>query len=59
MQVYFSSQANVKLSIASGNNGFDSILTLRNSQVDSALAGLGVAVGDSSVGQWKLWLQRK
>ncbi|MEZ4691591.1 MAG: T9SS type A sorting domain-containing protein, partial [Ignavibacteria bacterium] len=51
----FSSQANVKLSIASGNNGFDSILTLRNSQVDSALAGLGVAVGDSSVGQWRVY----
>jgi len=51
----FSSQANVKLSIASGNNGYDSVLTLRNSQIDSALAGLGVAVGDSSVGQWRVY----
>ena len=51
----FSSQANVKLSIPSGGNGFDSVLTLRNSQIDSAVAGLGVAVGDSSAGQWRVY----
>ncbi|MFZ1319944.1 MAG: sialidase family protein, partial [Ignavibacteria bacterium] len=38
----FSNQANVKLRIAANNSGFDSSLTLRNSQVDSAIAGIGV-----------------
>ncbi len=51
----FSSQANIKLRLGSNNSGFDSLLTLRNSQVDSALAGLGVNVGDSSVGQWRVY----
>jgi len=51
----FSNQANVKLRIAANNSGFDSLLTLRNSQVDSALAGLGVNVGDSTVGQWRVY----
>ena len=51
----FSTQANIKFSVQSGNNGFDSVLTLRNSQLDSMLAGIGVAVGDSSVGQWRVY----
>ncbi|MBS1518521.1 MAG: exo-alpha-sialidase, partial [Bacteroidetes bacterium] len=51
----FSSQANVKFSIQSDNSGFDSVLTLRNSQLDSIVAGLGLTVGDSTVGQWRVY----
>jgi hypothetical protein len=51
----FSTQANIKFSVQSRNNGYDSILTLRNSLLDSMLAGIGVAVGDSAVGQWRVY----
>ncbi|MFZ1322713.1 MAG: T9SS type A sorting domain-containing protein [Ignavibacteria bacterium] len=51
----FSNQSNVKLRFAANNNGFDSSLTLRNSQIDSALAGLGINLGDSTVGQWRTY----
>ncbi|MBS1550469.1 MAG: T9SS type A sorting domain-containing protein [Bacteroidetes bacterium] len=42
------------LRLASNNSGLDSVLTLRNSQLDSVLAGLGIAAGDSVVGQWRV-----
>jgi len=42
------------LRIASNNSGLDTVLTLRNSQVDSVLAGLGIAPGDSVVGVWRV-----
>ena len=51
----FSTGSNIKFSIQSGNGGFDSSLTLRNSYIDSLLAGIGVGVGDSSVGQWRVY----
>jgi len=51
----FSTTANIKFSVQSNNNGYDSLLTLRNSQIDSLVAGLGVGVGDSAVGQWRVY----
>ena len=42
------------LRLTSNNNGLDTILTLRNSQIDSVLAGLGIAPGDSAVGTWRV-----
>ncbi len=51
----FSNQANVRFNIQSNNNGFDSVLVLRNSYLDSLLAGIGVAVGDSAVGQYRVY----
>jgi hypothetical protein len=54
-QPNFSSTANIKFSVQSGNTGYDSSITLRNSQLDSMLAGIGVGAGDSSVGQWRVY----
>lgn len=51
----FSNSANVKFSIPANNSGFDSTLTIRNSKLDSLLGGIGVAVGDSAVGQWRVY----
>jgi hypothetical protein len=51
----FSSQSNIKIVRASNNSGFDSLLTLRNSQLDTILSGIGVGVGQSSVGQWRVY----
>lgn len=51
----FSTSTNIKFIINSNNSGFDSNLTVRNSQLDSMLAGIGVNVGDSSVGQWRVY----
>ena len=51
----FSSASNIKFIVQSNNSGFDSSLTVRNSQIDSLAAGIGVAVGDSSVGQWRVY----
>jgi hypothetical protein len=45
-------------SIQSGNTGFDSSITLINNQVDGMLAGLGLAPGDSVVGQWRVYAYR-
>lgn len=51
----FSSQSNVKFNVQSNNGGYDSVLTVRNSQIDSLLAGISVLPGDSSVGQWRVY----
>lgn len=51
----FSSQSNIKIVTGSNNSGYDSLLTFRNSQLDSVLAGIGVSVGQSSVGQWRVY----
>ena len=37
----------------SNNNGFDTIISIRNSFLDSAIAGLGIAAGDSVSGTWR------
>lgn len=42
------------LRVPSNNSGLDTVLTVRNSQVDSILAGLGIAAGDSVVGVWRV-----
>lgn len=51
----FSATSNIKFILNSNNSGFDTNLTLRNSQIDSLLAGIGVVVGDSAVGQWRVY----
>jgi len=40
------------------NNGLDTVLTLRISQIDSLLASAGVAVGDSIDGSWRVFAYR-
>jgi hypothetical protein len=40
--------------LTSNNNGFDTIISIRNSFLDSAIAGLGVALGDSIQGTWRV-----
>ena len=37
----------------SNSNGFDSVISIRNSFLDSAIAGLGIAAGDSIQGTWR------
>ena len=51
----FSSQSNIKFSFPSNNNGLDTVLTMRNSQIDSLIASFGIAYSDSSIGQWKVY----
>ncbi|MBS1519060.1 MAG: hypothetical protein JSS91_13315 [Bacteroidetes bacterium] len=51
----FSSQANVKFVVGSSSSGYDSITTITNSKLDSLLAGIGLAQGDSSIGQWRAY----
>jgi Secretion system C-terminal sorting domain len=41
------------LSAPSNNGGLDSFWTVRNSRLDSLLAGIGVNPGDSITGQWR------
>ena len=48
----YSDPATIRL--ASGNGGFDTSLALRTSQLDTILAGLGVAPGDSISGYWRV-----
>lgn len=42
------------LRVLSDNAGLTNSLTLRNSQLDSIVAGLGVAPGDSVLGTWRV-----
>jgi hypothetical protein len=42
------------LSLASNSNGADTALVLNFQQLDAALAGLGVAVGDTVRGMWRV-----
>jgi hypothetical protein len=46
------------LNLRANNSGLDTALTLRVSQVDSVLAGLGLAQGDSVVGRWRVYAYR-
>ncbi|MCS6989000.1 MAG: T9SS type A sorting domain-containing protein [Chloroherpetonaceae bacterium] len=43
---------------SSNNNGLDTVLTLRVSQIDSILAGAGVVAGDSVEGTWRVFAYR-
>lgn len=43
------------LTLPSNNGGYDTVLTVINSALDGVLAGLGIAPGDSSVGQWTVY----
>jgi subtilisin family serine protease len=43
------------LELPSGNLGYDTSLTVINSGLDLILGGLGLAPGDSIVGQWAVW----
>ncbi len=42
----------------SNNGGLDTVLTVRVSQIDSILAGAGIAVGDSLDGTWRVFAYR-
>jgi hypothetical protein len=46
------------LVVGSNNNGLDTTLTLVNSAIDGILAGLGIARGDSAVGEWRVFAYR-
>jgi len=46
---------NVRLSLASNNSGYDSLLRISNSSFDGILSGLGLNPGDSLIGQWSVW----
>lgn len=46
------------LVVGSNNNGLDTTLTLVNSAVDGILSGLGIARGDSVVGEWRVFAYR-
>ncbi len=43
------------LSLQSGNSGYDSSLSIINSGLDLTLSSIGLAPGDSLVGQWAVW----
>jgi len=51
----FSSPSNIKFRIPSNNSSYDSILTTTIGSMDSLLSGIGVAMGDSTVGQWRVY----
>ncbi|MDZ4712660.1 MAG: T9SS type A sorting domain-containing protein [bacterium] len=51
----FSTTANIKFIVGANNNSYDTVLSVRNSKLDSLLAGAGVNVGDSLVGQWRVY----
>lgn len=51
----FSSSSNIKRIIESGNNGYDTILNVRKSILDSIAASLGAGTSDSITGQWRVY----
>jgi len=51
----FSSQANIKFRLPSNNSGFDTLLTTTSNAMDGLLSGMGVAIGDSTIGQWRVY----
>jgi len=51
----FSSPANIKLRIPSDNSGLDSTLTKSLGAMNVLLTGIGVNLGDSTVGQWRIY----
>ena len=48
----YSDPANLRL--ASNNGGFDTLLTMTVGQLDAYLAGLGLGLGDSVTGYWRV-----
>ncbi|MFQ3607849.1 MAG: T9SS type A sorting domain-containing protein [Chloroherpetonaceae bacterium] len=46
------------LVVGSNNGGLDTTLTLVNSAIDGILSGLGIARGDSAVGEWRVFAYR-
>jgi len=51
----FSTPANIKFRIPSGNSGLDSTMATTSGAMDVLLAGIGVNLGDSTVGQWRVY----
>ncbi len=51
----FSSASNIKFRLPADNTGFDSTLSTTSNALDGMLSGIGVAMGDSSVGQWRVY----
>ncbi|MFA7362169.1 MAG: T9SS type A sorting domain-containing protein [Candidatus Kapaibacterium sp.] len=50
----FSSLSNIKMSIPSGNLGLDTTLNTTSGTIDALIAGF-VSMGDSTVGQWRVY----
>jgi len=51
----FSNSANIKLRLPSDNSGFDSTYSNTSGGLDALMASLGLASGDSTVGQWRIY----
>jgi len=51
----FSSPSNIKAIIQSENNGFDTLVNIRRSRLDSLAASLGAGNNDSISGQWRTY----
>lgn len=51
----FSNNSYIKLRLPSDNTGFDSTYTNTAGGLDAILASLGLASGDSTVGQWRVY----
>ncbi len=51
----FSSPANVKAVYISDNSGYDSVVSIRISKLDSLAASLGAGNNDSISGQWRVY----
>ncbi|MBS1517088.1 MAG: S8 family serine peptidase [Bacteroidetes bacterium] len=51
----FSNSSNIKSIFRSGNNGFDTSVNIRVSQLDSLAASLGAGISDSIQGLWRVY----
>jgi hypothetical protein len=51
----FSNSSYIKLRLTSDNTGFDSTYTNTTGGLDALMASLGLASGDSTVGQWRVY----
>ncbi len=51
----FNTPANIKAIFQSNNEGFDTLINIRKSKLDSLAASLGVGNNDSISGQWRVY----
>lgn len=43
------------IDLQANNSGYDTVLTVSNNALDAVLTGLGLATGDSLLGQWRVY----
>lgn len=55
---YFNSSSNPLFTFISGNNGYDTTVTFRNSYLDTLLSSVDLIRGDSINGKWEVWAYR-